>query len=242
MILCFTLSKEQRNNDQCRDECQFPVKMSSETRNRSSVDWARFGLADQNSASTDVQFASKPSVLDESSYGGQATRDNELFTEEQVSFCVKEIMAGWHHQLYSAFVDRVKSRGGNPSSSYHSLFSLELGMESSLQSWSTYLVSSSSFVQAGLWPRQESVCPSSWFSSQVDSISIFPCVEQPSSMNFSFTVGVILVSVLSAIGICERCKVESGGVYFLLSYVLGSRLAAAVGLLYCFGQVKSFLK
>lgn len=51
------------------------------------------------------------------------------------------------------------------------------------------------------------------------------------------TVGIILVSVLSAIGICERCKVESGGVYFLLSYVLGSRIAAAVGLLYCFGQV-----
>ncbi len=43
--------------------------------------------------------------------------------------------------------------------------------------------------------------------------------------------------MLSAIGICERCKVESGGVYFLLSYVLGSRIAAAVGLLYCFGQV-----
>lgn len=43
--------------------------------------------------------------------------------------------------------------------------------------------------------------------------------------------------MLSAIGIIERCKVESGGVYFLLSYVLGSRIAAAVGLLYCFGQV-----
>lgn len=51
-------------------------------------------------------------------------------------------------------------------------------------------------------------------------------------------MAIILVSVLSAIGICERCKVESGGVYFLLSYVLGSRIAAAVGLLYCFGQVK----
>ena len=50
-------------------------------------------------------------------------------------------------------------------------------------------------------------------------------------------MGIVLVTVLSAIGICERCKVESGGVYFLLSYVLGSRLAAAVGLLYCFGQV-----
>jgi len=48
--------------------------------------------------------------------------------------------------------------------------------------------------------------------------------------------------VLSAIGICERCKVESGGVYFLLSYVLGSRIAAAVGLLYCFGQVRHLQK
>lgn len=57
-----------------------------------------------------------------------------------------------------------------------------------------------------------------------------------------FVVGIILVSVLSAIGICERCKVESGGVYFLLSYVLGSRIAAAVGLLYCFGQVLIFRK
>ena len=58
---------------------------SETTRNRSSVDWARFGLAsEQNGASTDVQFSSKPSVLDESSYGGQETRDNELFTEEQV--------------------------------------------------------------------------------------------------------------------------------------------------------------
>ena len=46
-----------------------------------------------------------------------------------------------------------------------------------------------------------------------------------------------LVSVLSAIGIIKRCTVESGGVYFLLSYVLGSRIAAAIGLLYCFGQV-----
>lgn len=56
------------------------------------------------------------------------------------------------------------------------------------------------------------------------------------------SVGIVLVSVLSAIGIIERCKVESGGVYFLLSYVLGSRIAAAVGLLYCFGQVFNNLK
>ncbi|XP_058806232.1 solute carrier family 12 member 8 [Phymastichus coffea] len=50
------------------------------------------------------------------------------------------------------------------------------------------------------------------------------------------TVFIALVSVLSAIGICERCRVESGGVYFLLSHVLGSRLGGSIGLLYCFGQ------
>jgi hypothetical protein len=61
--------------------------MASESRTdrRRDVDWARFGLSsEQNSASSEVQFANKPSVLDESSYGGQAIRDNELYTEEQV--------------------------------------------------------------------------------------------------------------------------------------------------------------
>ena len=60
--------------------------MASETnRTNRPVDWARFGLSsEQNGGSTDVHFASKPAVLDESSYGGQAPRDNELFTEEQV--------------------------------------------------------------------------------------------------------------------------------------------------------------
>ncbi|KAK4871857.1 hypothetical protein RN001_015981 [Aquatica leii] len=50
------------------------------------------------------------------------------------------------------------------------------------------------------------------------------------------TVFTALISVLSAVGICERCRVESGGVYFLLSYVLGSRFGGSLGLLYCFGQ------
>ncbi|XP_044740944.1 solute carrier family 12 member 8 isoform X2 [Chrysoperla carnea] len=51
-----------------------------------------------------------------------------------------------------------------------------------------------------------------------------------------FTVCIALVSVLSAIGICERCRVESGGVYFLVAHVLGSRFGGSLGLLYCFGQ------
>lgn len=52
-----------------------------------------------------------------------------------------------------------------------------------------------------------------------------------------FSVSIALVTVLSAVGICERCRVESGGVYFLLSHVLGSRFGGSIGLLYCFGQV-----
>ncbi|XP_064652024.1 solute carrier family 12 member 8-like isoform X2 [Lineus longissimus] len=50
------------------------------------------------------------------------------------------------------------------------------------------------------------------------------------------TIFVALISVLSAIGVCERCKMESGGVYFLLSHVLGARIGTTVGVLYCFGQ------
>lgn len=54
-----------------------------------------------------------------------------------------------------------------------------------------------------------------------------------------FTVSLALISVLSAIGLCERCRMERGGVYFLLSHVLGARVGASVGILYCFGQVSA---
>ncbi|XP_042861452.1 solute carrier family 12 member 8-like [Penaeus japonicus] len=50
------------------------------------------------------------------------------------------------------------------------------------------------------------------------------------------SVVVVLTSVVSAVGICERTRVESGGVYFLISHVLGSQVGGAVGLVYCFGQ------
>lgn len=42
--------------------------------------------------------------------------------------------------------------------------------------------------------------------------------------------------MLSAVGICERCRVESGGVYFLLSHTLGTRFGGSIGVMYCFGQ------
>ncbi|CAH0766779.1 unnamed protein product [Diatraea saccharalis] len=51
-----------------------------------------------------------------------------------------------------------------------------------------------------------------------------------------FTVFIALISVLSAVGICDRCRIESGGVYFLLAHTLGSRMGGALGIIYCFGQ------
>lgn len=51
------------------------------------------------------------------------------------------------------------------------------------------------------------------------------------------TVIVAFIAALSVIGICERCHIESGGVYFLLSKVLGARMGATLGILYSFGQV-----
>lgn len=50
------------------------------------------------------------------------------------------------------------------------------------------------------------------------------------------SVGIALISVLSAIGIVERIRVETGGVYFLIANTLGSRFGGSLGLLYCFGQ------
>lgn len=60
-----------------------------------------------------------------------------------------------------------------------------------------------------------------------------------------------LITVFSAIGIVERCQIkvsystgtfltlspfQSGGIYFLVSHVLGHQLGGAVGLIYAFGQ------
>ncbi|KAJ8951941.1 hypothetical protein NQ318_013608 [Aromia moschata] len=44
------------------------------------------------------------------------------------------------------------------------------------------------------------------------------------------TVIVALISVLSAVGICERCRIESGGVYFVIAHTLGSRFGGSLGL------------
>lgn len=69
------------------------------------------------------------------------------------------------------------------------------------------------------------------------------CFQGNAGIGFSvliilMTICVALVAALSAIGVCERCKMERGGVYFLLSHVLGARIGASIGILYCFGQVR----
>uniref|UniRef100_A0A8C5HYV1 Solute carrier family 12 member 8 n=1 Tax=Gouania willdenowi TaxID=441366 RepID=A0A8C5HYV1_GOUWI len=52
----------------------------------------------------------------------------------------------------------------------------------------------------------------------------------------SLVVLVALVTVMSGIGVCERCGVGSGGIYSMISMVLGGRVGGTVGLLYVFGQ------
>lgn len=52
----------------------------------------------------------------------------------------------------------------------------------------------------------------------------------------SFVILVALVTVLSGIGVCERCSIGHGGVYSMISTVLGGKVGGTVGLLYIFGQ------
>ena len=44
-----------------------------------------------------------------------------------------------------------------------------------------------------------------------------------------------LAAGVAAIGICERTEITSGGVYRLLSLVLGGKIGAAIGLVFAFG-------
>ncbi|KAL2804977.1 solute carrier family 12 member 8 [Daubentonia madagascariensis] len=52
----------------------------------------------------------------------------------------------------------------------------------------------------------------------------------------SFVVLVALITVLSGIGVGERGGVGSGGVYSMISSVLGGQTGGTIGLLYVFGQ------
>lgn len=52
----------------------------------------------------------------------------------------------------------------------------------------------------------------------------------------SMVVLVALVTVMSGIGVCEHCGIGSGGIYSMISMILGGRVGGTVGLLYIFGQ------
>ncbi|CAK6441734.1 unnamed protein product [Pipistrellus nathusii] len=52
----------------------------------------------------------------------------------------------------------------------------------------------------------------------------------------SFVILVALVTVLSGIGVGMHCGVGSGGVYSMISSVLGGQTGGTIGLLYVFGQ------
>ncbi|VTJ59067.1 Hypothetical predicted protein [Marmota monax] len=54
----------------------------------------------------------------------------------------------------------------------------------------------------------------------------------------SFVILVALVTVLSGIGVGEQVGMGSGGVYSMISSVLGGQMGGTIGLLYVFGQVR----
>lgn len=58
----------------------------------------------------------------------------------------------------------------------------------------------------------------------------------------SLVVLVALVTVMSGIGVCEHCGVGGGGVYSMISAILGGRVGGTVGLLYVFGQVSNRIR
>lgn len=49
-------------------------------------------------------------------------------------------------------------------------------------------------------------------------------------------VFIVFIVALSGIGVCERCNMGKGGVYFLLSHVMGGRIGGSLGVIYCFAQ------
>ncbi|XP_066936337.1 solute carrier family 12 member 8-like [Clytia hemisphaerica] len=47
---------------------------------------------------------------------------------------------------------------------------------------------------------------------------------------------VALVTLMSAVGVSDRCDLGHGGVYFILTHVLGGKVGGTVGLMYCVGH------
>ncbi|CAG9855522.1 unnamed protein product [Phyllotreta striolata] len=137
----------------------------------------------------------------------------------------------------SGFIDLSNdyAAGGHQASSANELFAEEQG---DVPWWkSNFFISQP--VLFGTWDGVFTSClinifgvivflRSGWIVSQAGIISAIVIVL--------FSVVTALISVLSAVGICERCRIESGGVYFVVAHTLGSRFGGSLGLLYCFGQ------
>ena len=51
------------------------------------------------------------------------------------------------------------------------------------------------------------------------------------------SLSIALATVMSAVGIYNRCDVRNGGVYFIVSHVLGGKVGGSIGLVYCLGHV-----
>ncbi|KAG8195768.1 hypothetical protein JTE90_004775 [Oedothorax gibbosus] len=131
---------------------------------------------------------------------------------------------------------------GEGSSSFHDRGNQDLFHEDQLSSnkpwWKTNFFLSEP-VLFGMWDGVFTSCLINLFS-----VIIFLRVGWiVGNAGILQSIGIVCLTVLigtttvfSAIGICERCHLESGGVHFLLSHIFGTRTGGAVSLIYCFGQ------
>lgn len=221
------------------------------------IDWSRFGL---NRHQDDRRNGTR----ENSTYDGfgpdiYPTGANELFAQEYVSIW---FISPAIKNLECCFCLRNKKKSLQTtivnficfSTECRPVVEIQLFCITACSFWhmgrSIYFVSHKYFwghsfpqVRLDRWPSWSSQCR---YHNSVDRyaklktqqwIKHFLQFRCQFLLSVFISVCVALVTVLSAVGICERCRVESGGVYFLLSHVLGSRFGGSIGLLYCFGQV-----
>lgn len=172
------------------------------------VDWNKFGL-NENSESP-----RSPDSNTEYDFGPGTLENNELFAQELVSSTSRMVTSRRLSRFYFYFQKQKPWWKSNFFISEPVLFGQWDGVFTScLINIFGVIV----FLRSG------------WIVAQAGILSATSIVLA--------TVSIALISVLSAVGICERCRMESGGVYFLLAHVLGSRFGGSIGLVYCFGQV-----
>ncbi|XP_053684055.1 solute carrier family 12 member 8 [Sabethes cyaneus] len=168
--------------------------------NRSTVDWSRYGLGNDDSSPTERTrtrghtggFVDLGNEYDYGAGGHHASGRDEIFAEDQGE------KPWWRSNFFISQPVLFGTWDGVFTSCLINIFGVIVFLRSG------WIV-----AEAGI----------------MHAVLIIFCA-----------VAIALVSVLSAVGICERCRVESGGVYFLIAHTLGSRFGGSLGLLYCFGQ------